>query len=43
MLVGERHDEAVQPVRLQLFAKGGKAGFVGRHGKFLVSVYVRAR
>jgi hypothetical protein len=31
MLVGERHDEAIEPLRLQLLAKGGKAGFMTGH------------
>jgi hypothetical protein len=29
MLVGKRNDETVEPVGLQLLAKGGEAGFVG--------------
>jgi oligopeptidase B len=35
MLIGQRDDEAVEPVRLELLAEGGEAGFVGRHGKIL--------
>jgi oligopeptidase B len=35
MLVGQRHDEAVQAIRLELLAQGGEARFVGRHGKIL--------
>jgi ABC-type microcin C transport system duplicated ATPase subunit YejF len=32
MLVGERHDEAVEAVALQLLAKGGEAIGVAGHG-----------
>jgi hypothetical protein len=32
MLVGERHDEAVEPVALQLLAKGGEAVGIAGHG-----------
>ena len=31
MLIGQRHDEAVEPVGLQLLAERGEAGFIRRH------------
>ena len=34
MLVGQRHDEAVEPVGLQLLAQRGEAGFIGGHMAF---------
>jgi hypothetical protein len=43
MLVGQRNDEPVEAVRLELLAKGGEAGFVGRHGKILTRRYGRVR
>jgi hypothetical protein len=33
MLVGQRHDEAVELVGFQLLAKGGEAVCIGGHGK----------
>jgi hypothetical protein len=40
MLVGERHDESIQPLGLQLLAQGLETRFVGRH--LVLSVFGEA-